>query len=131
MLFQVLRFLIVGVLNTAVGLGTIYLLKWAGGFGDVAANACGYAVGLCVSFVLNRRWTFADRGRRAPAVMRFLLVFAIAYGFNLLTLLHLRDAWHIDAYLAHALATVPYTVTFFLGSKFFVFRSVAPAIPRA
>jgi putative flippase GtrA len=129
-MLQLLRFLVVGVLNTAVGLGTIYLLKWAGGVGDVPANACGYAVGLCVSFVLNRRWTFSDRGRRLPAVLRFLFVFAVAYGCNLAMLLQLRDAWQVDAYLAHALATVPYTLVFFLGSKFFVFRSVAPAIPH-
>jgi putative flippase GtrA len=39
-----LRFGAVGIVNTLVGAGTIVVAKLGLGFGDVAANAAGYAV---------------------------------------------------------------------------------------
>ena len=120
---QLLRFLAVGVVNTAVGLGTIFALKALAGWGDIPANVAGYAVGLITSFVLNRQWTFRHQGAWAGALLRFVAVFGVAYTANLLVLLHLRDAWGVNAYLAHALATIPYTVLFFAGSRWFAFRA--------
>ena len=127
---QFARFLAVGVANTGVGLGSIFALKALAGWGDIPANAAGYAAGLCCSFLLNRRWTFRHEGGWAPALARFLVVFGLAYAANLLVFLHLRDAWGVNAYLAHALATVPYTLLFFAGSRWFAFRSPGMT-PRA
>jgi putative flippase GtrA len=124
-MLELLRFLAVGVANTIVGLGTIYALKWFAGLGDIPANAVGYVVGLMLSFVLNRNWTFSDHGAWVPALMRFLVVFVVAYTANLGMMLQLRDRWHVDSYLAHAIAVVPYTMLFFLGSRLFVFRAGA------
>jgi len=129
---QVLRFLVVGLANTLVGLGAIWLLIGLAGWTDLQANAAGYAVGLCFSFVLNRRWTFAHQGDWRPALWRFLLVFAVAYGANLLAMMALRDGLQVNRYVAHALATVPYTAIFFLGSRLFAFRKpVAVRQPTA
>lgn len=124
---QLVRFLLVGLVNTGVGLGTIWLLIWTAGWADIPANAAGYAVGLTCSFVLNRRWTFASDSPWWPALWRFLAVFAVAYGTNLLAVVVLRDAVQVDRYLAHALATVPYTIVFFVGSRYFAFRHAARA----
>jgi putative flippase GtrA len=124
---QFLRFLIVGVANTAVGLGSIWALIGLAGWADLPANAGGYALGLVCSFVLNRRWTFAHSGAWWPALWRFSVVFAIAYAANLATLFALRDGLNVDRYLAHALATVPYTLLFFIGSRLFAFRTTTPA----
>src|SRR5208282_1728517 len=84
---NLIRFLLVGVANTLVGLSAIYLIKWLGEVGDVLANASGYAIGLMVSFVLNRSWTFSHSGAVLPAAVRFFVVFAIAYTTNLGTVL--------------------------------------------
>lgn len=119
---QLLRFLLVGLANTAVGLGSIWALIGLAGWNDVPANATGYAVGLTCSFLLNRRWTFAHRGPVWPALWRFLLVFGVAYAANLACMFTLRDALGMDRYLAHAVATVPYTLLFFVGSRLFAFR---------
>jgi putative flippase GtrA len=116
------RFLLVGVVNTAFGLGTIFALKALAGWGDVPANVAGYAVGLCVSFVLNRHWTFAHRGDWRPALVRFLLVFAVAYVANLAVLLALRDPAGVGNHAAHVAGMVVYTVIFFVGSRAFAFR---------
>lgn len=120
------KFLLVGVANTAVGLLTIYACKWALGLGDVAANACGYAVGLMVSFTLNRNWTFRHHGATWPAVLRFLLAFAVAYAANLTTVMTLIRTFGVNSYLAQACGIVPYTTLFYLASRYFVFRHASP-----
>jgi putative flippase GtrA len=120
---QLARFLSVGVANTVVGLGTIWALIGWGGWADGPANLAGYMVGLVCSFVLNRRWTFAHEGSWWPALCRFVLVFAVAYAANLVAFFALRDGFSVNPYLAHALATVPYTLLFFIGSRLFAFRS--------
>jgi len=60
---RIVRFALVGILNTALSLGTIYLLQNGLGVDYRAANAIGYALGIITSFVLNRIWT--DRMSRS------------------------------------------------------------------
>ena len=59
---NLVRYLVVGFLNTLLGLMVIYFAMYVLRFGVVAANVIGYAVGVVVSFLLNQRWTFAHRG---------------------------------------------------------------------
>jgi len=116
------RFLLVGILNTITGLSIIYACKWFLEFGDVSANMCGYAVGLTVSFMLNSRWTFRYRGRVVPTVARFIGVFLIAYFSNLAVVLTLIDGFGLNSYLAQAIGIPPYTIVFYIGSRWFAFR---------
>jgi putative flippase GtrA len=124
---QPARFVIVGLANTLCGLTVIYGAKFFLGLGDVAANALGYGVGLTVSFVLNKNWTFGYEGPVTAAVVRYLVVFLIAYAINLAVVVALIDQWAINGYLAQALGVVPYTVSFFLMAKYFAFRLAASA----
>ena len=114
---QALRFAAVGVLNTAVGLGVIFAGMAVLGLGDVAANALGYAVGLVVSFLGNRSWTFRHRGPWRGALVRFVAVFAGAYLVNLLTMLSVRDGLRWGSYAAQIAGTLAYPIVFFLGSR--------------
>lgn len=118
---QFIRFIVVGVLNTAAGLAVIFAAKAFLGWGDLLANVAGYGVGLIASFALNRAWTFRDRGRIRPALLRFVAAFAVAYAANLATVFGLRDGFAIDSYLAQAAGIVPYTLLFFAASRLFVF----------
>ena len=72
-----LRFALTGVVNTCVGLMFIFAAKYFLEFGDIAANALGYGVGLIVSFVLNALWTFHYAGAWQPA--EFKKVFCRKY----------------------------------------------------
>jgi putative flippase GtrA len=117
----------VGALNTLVGLLVIYACKWLFHLDDGIANAIGYAVGLSIGFTLNSRWTFDYRGPQFPALVKYVLVAALAYGMNLLTVLTLINSAGVNAYLAQALGIAPYTLTTYLAGKFIVFR--APAEP--
>ena len=87
MLQRLFRFALTGLANSAVGWAVIFGGLWAGMSG-LAANAAGYAVGLMVSFTLNRHYVFGVRGAvSAREVLRFLAAFAFAYGVNVAVLL--------------------------------------------
>lgn len=117
-----LRFAAVGVLNTVLSLSLIFSLKAFAGVGDVPANMAGYALGLSCSFLGNRRWTFAYGGPLLPAILRFLGVFAGAYLLNLgIVLTLIRHGF--NGYLAHAVGVPPYTISFYLGCRYFVFAA--------
>lgn len=128
---QFIRFVLVGLVNTFAGLSVIFALKYLAQSGDVVANGVGYLVGLTVSFILNRSWTFRHRGRIGPAILRFALVFLVAYGFNLATVLMLIHRLGVNTYFAQAAGLPPYMIVFFLLSKFFAFRDDTLARPRA
>lgn len=122
--WQFVKFAVVGMVNTLVGLSVIFAAKGLLGWGDLAANILGYGVGLSVSFVLNRNWTFRHGGTiNFHMVGRFILVFLTAYAVNLLALFGLRDWAGVDSYVAQAASVVSYSVLFYLGSRRFVFPS--------
>jgi putative flippase GtrA len=131
---QPLRFLVVGLANTALGLAAIYFAKLVLQFDDIAANATGYACGLVAAFVLNSTWTFGYRGRTVPAIGRFLASFLVAYGANLLTVWGLIQA-SVNGYIAQAAGILPYTLCFYLLCRLIVFHDrrhrpqAAPQIP--
>jgi putative flippase GtrA len=121
---SLIRFLLVGVANTALGLSVIYLAMYVLHFGVVPANALGYGCGIVLSFVLNRNWTFAHDGSQLPALLRFLLVTAVAYSINLGVVV-LAKGMGVNPYLAQLLGTPFYTATGYAGSRWFAFRSTA------
>lgn len=121
-MLQFLRFSAVGAINTAVGLLCIWGAMYFAGLGAVAANLVGYAIGLVVSFALNRAWTFADRGSVAASLPRWIALAAVAYLVNLAIVVAAHRLAGIDPYLAQPLGIVAYTLLMFAGSRAFVFR---------
>jgi putative flippase GtrA len=126
-----LRFGVVGLLNTVLGLAIIFAAKAFLGLGDLAANLLGYGLGLVCSFVLNRYWTFRHKGHPFVAFWRFGIAFAVAYVVNLVTVFGLRDAMAVNSYLAQAGGIVPYTISFYLLSAYYVFPARRATAPRS
>lgn len=119
---QLVTFGLVGVANTAVGLGTILVLQEGLGLDPFLSNALGYAAGLCNSFVMNRAFTFRDGDRGAKSAVRFLMAFAVAYLANVTTLSALIAAAPEQVLLWQMVSMVVYTLVFFVLAKWFVFR---------
>ncbi|WEF35659.1 GtrA family protein [Pseudoduganella chitinolytica] len=114
------KFLTVGVLNTAITIAVIFAAKTWLRLEDVAANACGYVIGMLCSFLLNKHWTFSHKGQTLQAFCRFLAVCGVAYLANLAALKGFLNLG-LNPYLCHILAMPFYTVVFFIGSKAVVF----------
>lgn len=122
---SLVRFILTGMLNTAVGLGTIFALKWFLGMGDTAANLAGYGVGLVVSYVVNSRWTFRYRESLLPVLPQYAVVVVVAYLANLACVHFCIRQLHLDSYLAQTLGIIPYAGLTYLLLRGLVFRSVA------
>lgn len=118
---QAARFGIVGLINTGVGLVAIYAVLYFGDTGPIIANAAGYAIGLAVSFVLNRFWTFDDRGAIGHVLPRYLLTAAIAYLGNLAIVVIGTWYFQVNPYVIQPVGIIIYTVTMFFGCRWYVF----------
>ena len=118
--FTFVRFSLVGVVNSLIGLLVIFSAKFLGA-GDVSANALGYLVGILVSFAHNRSWTFGARGAPGEAFLRFAVVIAAAYFANLGTVLFLIDGLGVNSYFAQACGVPIYTLGVYAGCRFYVF----------
>lgn len=119
---QLFAFGVTGLLNTGIGLGVIVALSTLLHFDPLLANLGGYAVGLCVSFVLNRFWTFGKQATGMP-VLSFLGAFAVSYLVNLAVLSAVVRWWPSYHLLGQVAALGSYSVVFFLICRFFVFRA--------
>ena len=122
LLVQMVKFGLVGGVNTALTLAVIFLLSGVARADYRVANASGYAVGLASSFILNRVWTFRSAGNVAVQIAKFLLVFALCYAaqFSLLVLMVGSLRW--SSPIAQVLAMAVYTAAGFVLGRVFVYR---------
>jgi len=95
---------------------------WLGGT-DATANIFGYSVGLMLSFILNKKFTFAYSGAVFAAAVKFLVVFAVAYATNICSVLTVARYGGVNGYAAQALGIPPYTLVSYIGSRYFTFCS--------
>ena len=119
---KMVRFGLVGVLNTAVGLGIIFLLYNVFHVDYRVANGWGYAIALINSFFWNKHWTFASNLPWLREAAVFLLVFFVSYGANFLALLLCVEKFGVNANLSQVIANVVYTTVNFLGNRWVTFR---------
>jgi len=118
---QFSRFLTVGVFNTAIGYAVIFFAMVVLALSPELSNVLGYAVGLVFSFVLSKTYTFRSAGKSHVEVLRFLLVFAIAYAANFAVLYVLLRLTAIHPVLCQILAGVAYIVCSYLLNSRYVF----------
>lgn len=118
---QSLRFGAVGLVNTAIGLAAIYALMFFLDVSPSVANAIGYAIGVALSYALNRVWTFGSNRSFSQELPKYFLVVAISYLLNLGLVLIAISSFSINPYLAQLLGVGIYTVFVFFGCRWFVF----------
>lgn len=119
---QLLRYGAVGVVNTGVGYGIIFGCMYLAGLGPVPSNIAGYAVGLIVSYTLNRTFTFRSTGSQRKELPRFVVLFMVAYLANLGVLILLVRVLRVHEGVSQVLAGVVYFALSFVLNKYFVFR---------
>ena len=73
------RFIIVGVLNTLIGLSVIFICLNLAGLGYWTSTIIGNAVGAVNSYVMNKRFTFQSKASVSSTLWRFMLVTVICY----------------------------------------------------
>ena len=122
---QFLHFNVIGVVNTALAYG-VYAGLVALGTGHYVALVADYAFGIVFGFFMNKRFTFAIKGRADRAMMgRMVLTYGTLLLFNLALLWVLVDHLHWNKYIAQALALAVVVVSSFATQKLFVFGKAA------
>jgi putative flippase GtrA len=123
-----LKFLLVGVVNTLVGTGTMFLLYNLAGCSYWVSSAANYIVGGVVSFFLNKYFTFQSKGWSWKQVVRFAVnvsvCYLLAYGLAKPLVLHLLagQAVAVQENVAMLVGMCLYTALNYFGQRFFAFR---------
>ena len=73
------KFLLVGVLNTLVGAGIMFLLYNVAGWGYWPSTAIAYVAGAVMSFFLNRHFTFRSEETFLRSAVKFAINVAVCY----------------------------------------------------
>lgn len=76
---KLIKFLIVGVINTLVGSGIMFLLYNLLGLSYWISSASNYIVGGIVSYFLNKYFTFQNKEKSIKQVLIFILNLAVCY----------------------------------------------------
>ena len=118
---QFSRFVVVGILNSAWGYFLIFGFMFFLGWTPVVSNVAGYAISLVTSFSMHRNFTFESQGKRRYEFGRFVIVFCVAYGANLVALYFFVDSLKTNAYVSQVLAGILYVAISFVLNKLFVF----------
>lgn len=115
------RFLVVGVANSAIGYAVIFGLMLGLRWSPEASNVAGYAVGLSVSFLLNRFYTFRSRAKPIGEAARFLIVFGLSFALNLAVLTFLVRVVGTQDWLAQVIAGAAYVTASYALNRLYVF----------
>jgi putative flippase GtrA len=115
------RFVLVGILNSALGYSLIFFLMYFVRLSPLTSNIIGYAICLIISYTLQRNFTFASKQNKRQEFVKFLTVFCTAYLVNFLTLSFLIHN-DFNSGLSQIVAGIFYIVTSFTLNKVFVFQ---------
>ncbi len=122
------KFLLVGVLNTLVGNGLMFLLyNWAR-LGYWPSTAISYALASVMSYFLNRYFTFKYKGSGIGVIVRFSLnivvCYLLAYGLAKPAVYHLLSgaSQTVRDNLAMLTGMCLFVGFNYLGQRFFAFR---------
>ena len=124
-----LKFLLVGVINTIVGNGTMFLLYNLCGAGYTLSTVANYVVGSIVSYFLNKYYTFKQNKKSGKEVLRFIITvvvcYAVAYGVAkpLAYLVFSGLSEILKDNLAMLAGSGIFIVLNYFGQRFFAFKS--------
>ncbi len=122
---QVIKFAVVGIINTGIDLGIYFLLtRYVSFFGDFVflAKAFSYSIGVVTSYALNRNWTFKSNTASMHSFFPFIGVNLVSVALNTVLLILFLDFLRIQEGFALVLVTGSTFVWNFLASKILVFK---------
>ena len=128
------RFLIVGLLNTIIGLALMFFLYNIIGLGYWGATAPAYIAGSVFSYFMNRSYTFSYKKRDKMSILRFaavqiaayIIAYFIAKPLVVYIFTRFNDLVDLDMNIIEQIAIVIgmcfFIVLGYTGQRFFVFK---------
>ena len=122
-----LKFILVGVVNTLVGTAIMFfcfnVLAWS----YWISSALNYIVGSIVSYFLNKRYTFQQKGHDLYTILKFIMnitiCYVLAYGFAkpLVTWLLSGLSTNVQGNIALLVGMVLFVAFNYIGQRFWAF----------
>lgn len=122
------KYLLVGVINTLVGMGVMFALYNLLGANYWLSSAANYVVGSILSYILNKRFTFRSRETGWKPFARFaveiIVCYLLAYGIAKPLVLRILSGTSVRTQenLAMLAGSGLFAVFNYFGQRFFVFR---------
>ena len=113
------RFLIVGMMNTAVGYGSYSLFIFLSMPLNLA-YVLSTIIGVANSYILNKFFTFKSKKKSFWELVRFILVYTLSFFIGYIFLPFLVNHLHMNKYLAGICNIFVTTVSAFSGIVFSV-----------
>jgi putative flippase GtrA len=118
---KISRFIMVGMISNGIGYGVYLLITWLGVPYKIAMTLL-YCVGVTMSYVGNRKFTFASTQQIRLTLVKFIVSYAIGYVLQY-TILHiLVDEFLIFHAYAQLCGSIVVAVYLFSMLRFFVFK---------
>jgi putative flippase GtrA len=121
---SLIRFAIVGIINTGVDFSVFAILHSLFGIDKLVCQIAGYSMGIINSFILNKLWTFENTNSKFGTVnqiVRFICINIISLSVSLIGLQVLNAHYGLNIYISKILVTVIAQAVNYFGYKLLVF----------
>lgn len=124
---SLIRFGVVGVINTGVDFGIFTLYNAALGGDPLTGQVLGYCSGFANSFIMNKLWTFENKKSEIGThiqLLKFAAINLLSLGLSLLGIYVLNKSLGLNKYYAKVAVTILTQIVNYFGYKLWVFRNV-------
>lgn len=119
---QVIKFIIVGSLNTTLSYILFFVLIHFFNLYYPVSLFFAYCFGIVHSYIWNKLWTFKSTKKKRTEIVKFVLVNVVTYFTNLFILYILIDVLRNSPEISQMIALVIVVVINFLGFKHWAFK---------
>ena len=119
--YHFFRYIFIGIVNTITGYAITFYLFYLGTMAELS-NFIGYALGILLSYFLNKKYNFKSKNSHVKDFPKFVISMFTAYIFNLIILIIIFRYYGFNFYLAQVLASVGYVLVGYILSKNYVFK---------
>lgn len=124
------RFVMVGVMNTIIGVAAMFIAYNVFHLGYWISSACDYIIGSIFSYFANKHFTFKSEKKSGKEVVRFainiVVCYFLAYGVAQPVMDMLLGSMQLSVSLFEQLSMILgmciFIVLNYFGQKYFVFR---------
>ena len=130
------KFIMVGILNTIVGMGLQFLFFNLFGWGEWISSIVGYILGSILSYFLNKYFTFKNKEKGWKPIAKFALNIAVCYGLAYGIAIPLKKwifvensltmfGWTVDKFAGNVsmlIGSCLFVAFNYIGQRFFAFK---------
>jgi len=123
-IIRIVRFSIVGVINTLVFASIFYAMYRFAKIHYLISTTSAYALATINSFLINRTWTFDSRANSKKKFVKFVLINVLSAGINSLLMYLFVDKVGFNVLLSQAVTILVTMCVNYIGNRMWTFRDV-------